>query len=278
MRCFELPQEPSEFKLAKQRLLNSTQHPIANWLEQFGSTAMLASQLKSLTNEQRSALAKLIPLLLCGEQSAVHIFNQESMRLYQNVIANNDQQAQLDYTQALTTLANIEADERYHEQALQHILAALPADKEQHKIKRQAQLFYTQIAHNTATLAEHFQMIAKLDRCVCILMDAVSKSSLQGTELAKLFELIKKDEAKHVGFARKHSLLLQSHDAKAATEQLSFDVQSRLVSLLKTHSATFEHLQIDSQALFERLLYQPFNQLFHQQSSSLHQPLQDFNE
>ena len=278
MRCFELPQEPSELTLAKKRLLNTTQHPIADWLAQFGSAKALATQLQNLTDEQSCALAKLIPLLLCGEQSAVHIFNRESLRLYQSAIDCNDQQAQQDYTQALATLANIEADERYHEQALQQILAALPANKEQHKIKRQAQLFYTQIAHNTASLAEHFQMIAKLDRCVCILMDAVSKSSLQGTELAKLFGLIKKDEAKHVGFARKHSLLLQSYDAIAPPDQTGFDVQSRLVTLLKKHSTTFEHLQIDSRTLFDRLLHQPFNQPYYQQLSTHEQPLQDFNE
>lgn len=269
MRCFEVPSEHKQLSAFKESLLNTAPHPIAQWLEQQAKSSVFSHQLSILTAEQTQALARLIPLLLCGEQSAVHIFNQESLRLCQNIADSSDQQAVLDYSKALEALTYIEADERYHEQALQFILAALPTDKEQHKIKRQAQLFYTRIAQNTASLADHFEMIAKLDRCVCILMDAVSKSSLQGSELATLFELIKKDEAKHVGFARKHSQQLRRADTTQHTDNKDFDVQARLVILLTDHNKTFERLGINSQALFERLL----------KKHSFHEhPLQDIHQ
>ena len=261
MRCFELPQEHADLtQLVQNHAQGSELHPIKSWLDQYTDSPLSID--KMLNPTQAQALAKLIPLLLCGEQSAIHIFNRESLRLYQSSAHNSatkkdtqrNSQAQQYYRDALVALTNIEADERYHEQALQLILSALPVHKEQHQIKRKAQLFYARIAQNTASLAQHFQMIAQLDKCVCILMDAVSKSSLQGTELAKLFELIKKDEAKHVGFAKKHSQLLMSTETASDQTDQPFDVQASLVALLNSHSTTFDSLQIDSQSLFKRLL------------------------
>lgn len=250
MRCFPLPNQSSR-SVSSARLTTECsleQHPISRWIEQTQNDEL------GITDSQADALARLIPLLLCGEQSAVHIFNTEQLRLDRQLACHDHEQRCDDpHYIALQTLARIEADERLHEQALQLVLNKLPTTSEQHKIKRKAQRFYTQITQNTHSIAEHFQMIAKLDSCVCILMDSVAKSSLRDTHLASLFNLIKKDEARHVGFAKKHSRIVRPKSV-ADDSCSTFKVQAQLVELLATESASLNALQINSQALFERLL------------------------
>ncbi|MFT5709140.1 MAG: ribonucleotide reductase beta subunit family protein with ferritin-like domain, partial [Oceanospirillaceae bacterium] len=205
-----------------------------------------------LSKIQQLALANLIPLLLCGEQSAIHVFNTESSRMNQ---ANETLSAinELEQQKAMLYLQQIEADERLHEQALQFILDKLPAASEQHKIKRVAQRFYASIAQQTNTVMQHFQVIAQLDTCVCLLMDAVAKSSIEQSALAELFRLIKKDEARHVNIAKKHSAMLLKNAIKTPIP-IDLKIQQQLVNMLNTQLTALQNLQINSHILFKRIL------------------------
>jgi len=258
MRCFALP----EINLTEPVLINAERSAVHLWLKAHSNSQSLITQ--QLTQRQQLSLAQLVPLLLCGEQSAVHVFHNEQQRLQQiisvdcampdtktaplqNTVAQTQQSAQLN-------LQKIEADERLHEQALQFLLAQLPQHPLQHKSKRIAQQFYAKIQQPGQSIAEHFQSIALLDSCVCILMNAVAKSSIRDSAITELFHLIKKDEAKHVAIARKYSELLcqQSGDSKAFADTRK--VPELLVKMLESQAAAFENLGIDSRDLFVKLL------------------------
>ena len=258
MRCFPIP----ENTLAEAVLISTQRSAVYLWLKAHTNSRPLLTL--QLTQRQQLSLAQLVPLLLCGEQSAVHVFHTEQQRLQQtqsvdcatateqsarlqNISSKHRQLAQLN-------LQKIEADERLHEQALQFLLAQLPQHPLQHKSKRIAQKFYATIQQSEQSIAKHFQGIALLDSCVCILMNAVANSSIRDTAIAELFHLIKKDEAKHVAIARKHSELLSpqagNHQAFAETSNLP----KLLVTMLESQAAAFESLGIDTHQLFAKLL------------------------
>jgi hypothetical protein len=258
MRCFPLPKAIETIQETDINLPNTianashpdlSNHPITQWLATHQHTEFNLSIL------QRNALANLIPLLLCGEQSAVHVFNHEYRRLEESTnqpMSSHDTHSRNNQL-AMQNLQRIEADERLHEQALQFILQTLPKSNDQHKIKRKAQQFYANIQQYSASVAQHFWLISQLDACVCILMNSVARSSIKDSPLAQLFNLIKKDEARHVKIAKQYSLLLAQN---TPTQVLGAkgQVQHQLVQLLKTQSSAFEHLKIDSNTLFNAIL------------------------
>ncbi|WP_271272071.1 hypothetical protein [Aliamphritea hakodatensis] len=220
-RCFPLPEAS---------ITEPDNHPVRHWLERHPDLSVGLSAL------QQTALARLVPLLLCGEQSAIHVFHTEYSR-------REDSQFYL---------AQIEADERLHEIALQRLLQQVPEYENLHRLKRQAQLFYARIQQASDSVARHFYTISQLDACVCVLMNAVANSSIKGTAAAGLFSLIKRDEARHVSIARRHALRLQQDIYEQPP--LDFCIHQGLVSLLQQQTAAFEMLGIDADALFQRLV------------------------
>lgn len=256
LQCFPLP--PSIAAHSKEQKA----HPIQQWLDRYplqpSENTVNENPLHGLTGPQQNALAVLIPLLLCGEQSAVHVFNNEYKRLSQ--ISQPDSTLMAD---SLRDLAIIEADERRHEEALQRLLAHLPEPENLYRIKREAQLFYSRIQRSTPSMVQHFYSIAQLDACVCVLMNTVANGDLQHSEVATLFTLIKKDEAKHVKLATRHVTRLLQLEAsidekdisRRADEQPSTaNLQHQLVTLLQPQTHAFKALGINSENLFKRLL------------------------
>ena len=204
-------------------------HPILHWMEHFPQAA------DELPFKYQIAMAKLIPLLLCGEQSALFVFNKESAR------TTGDSSTK--------ALAEIEADESLHESALQMLLSSLPV-VDSHRTKRLAQKFYASLEKRTHSIAEHFLSISKLDACVCIIMHEISKSSIRYSYTARLFEYIKNDEARHVKIAKTHANLLNP--------SVSFDdghsMRGELINLLSTQKKAFEELDVDFAKLSRRIV------------------------
>ncbi|MGB1238649.1 MAG: hypothetical protein ACPG4U_10595 [Pseudomonadales bacterium] len=225
IRCFALPPVVNGYF--------SEPSAVAQWCLEHREQPM------ALNDTQGEALARLVPLLLCGEQSAVLVFNTENARLAER------ERLSADYLNA------IEADERHHEEALQLLCDKLPQAPQLHRIKRRSQRFYTRIAQEAVSVAEHFATIAALDRCVSILMHTVARSSISGSAAAHLFELIKKDEARHVSVAQHHSEYL--HRGQGALPQAIDWIEEELVEMLRTQEDAFQALDIDSEQLFSRL-------------------------
>jgi len=189
------------------------------------------------------ALAHLIPLLLCGEQSAQLVFNQEIDRLF----SENQEQNQV----MIKSLLEVEADECRHDQALQAILKKLPIIEEKHHIQRQAQHFYTKLGRGESR-CQHFIKIATLDSCVTQLMYEFEHSLLGADHpFALLCGLIKKDEAKHVYVAKHHAQALGATTAMFKQDQRS--VSRLLHQLLATQVEHFDFLGIDLNKIFNTL-------------------------
>lgn len=204
-------------------------HSIIYWMSQFSKARLGLSPI------QQGSMAQLIPLLLCGEQSALFVFHKESTRLSN--------------APSIEALNTIEADESLHEMALQMLLSVLPV-VESHRTKRLAQKFYASIEKRTHSIAEHFLAISQLDACVCVIMNAIVNSSIKETYTAQLFNLIKRDEARHVKIAKSHAVLLNSHVSFGK----DFCIHQELVTLLTTQKKAFEELDVDFSKLSLRLM------------------------
>lgn len=218
---------------------HTTQDYTSRWYQQWQQE--FEQSLLLIKTSQARALGRLIPLLLCGEQSANLVFSQEVERL-----------ADADNAEHIQNLKQIEADEYHHDLALQAVLAAMPQADDVLKIKRRAQKFYTQLGRSE-NLAAHFAQICHLDTCVTIIMSAMSHSDL-GREhiISRLFELIRKDEARHVSICGEHIRYLGA--CRSQYQHQAKQIKQQLVELLTTEQAAFAELGVDSQQLFARIL------------------------
>lgn len=208
-----------------------------SWQQQFKQTDLA----EILSSEQANALARLLPLLMCGEQSAQLVFNQTL------------EQYQADSEQALyQQLAEIEADEQFHDLALQQVFAQLPTPNDLSRITRRAQLFFCRL-NQTKSKQEHFARIRHLDACVTIIMSAMAASALGPQHIiSQLFQHIQKDEARHVKISSQYVRLLGGDNKTILAEAQM--IKRELVNLLSSEKTAFETLSVDSQQLFARIL------------------------
>lgn len=208
-----------------------TGHWFDRWLQQYQAHI-------SLTSAQEESLSQLIPLLLCGEQSAQLVFGSYAAR---KDIQNQSRQA----------LERIELDEHIHEIALQWLLGTVGVPDDLHARKRRAQKFYTAIGQATAP-GMHFANIEQLDSGVCIIMHAITQSNLGKTHpLSKLFEQIKNDEARHVGLSRHYANKLGAAASKRAQNRTA--TRHALANFLSPDGHHFEQLGIDADKLLQRI-------------------------
>lgn len=236
-RCFPLPERTGDF--ADQLTLRDSANGkrIEQWIEQHASSA------KQWLSDEQYALAHLIPLLLCGEQSAQLVFNQEITRLFS---LNDPQNIPM-----LNSLAEVEADEHRHDRALQAVFDSLPKVEKQLKIQRQAQLFYSKLGRGQSR-CQHFIKIATLDTCVTQIMHEFEHSLLGPNHpFARLCGLIKKDEAKHVYIAKHYAQAMGATKEMLSLEQQA--VSKSLHQLLATQEQHFNRLGVDLNKLFNTL-------------------------
>lgn len=195
----------------------------------------------ALSEQHGQALARLIPVLLCGEQSANLVFSAEVQRL-----------ATTHNSSHIESLKRIEADEYFHDLALQGVLGALRPARDLNKIRRRAQVFYAGLG-KCDSLTDHFAQICHLDTCVTIIMSEMALSHPGKNHIVgQLFEHIRQDEARHVRICSDHLRYLGANpkDFKAQAQK----VRAQLVSLLKTEITAFEQLGVDCDRMFIRML------------------------
>jgi uncharacterized ferritin-like protein (DUF455 family) len=209
--CFTMP----ELKIA----LPSKQ--VAKWFDSYANMQFY------FTDIQAESLARIIPLLACGEQSAICVFEKEVSRMKNS-----------GYKSGIQDLQQVVNEEFFHDKLLHNLQIQLPKLNDNNKIKSKAKLFYARIGHQHA-LSTHFLLISKLDACVCKLLNAMEKSNLgKNHPVTYLCNIIKKDEAKHVGISRKHSKALSKKDQFC-------NIEADLLNLLQTEASAFEGLGID---------------------------------
>jgi len=100
-------------------------------------------------------------------------------------------------------------------------------------------------------LTIHFARIAALDSGVCIILSALVRPVARAPVLAELFNRIRRDEARHVGFSRQHSCRLGAN--KSLLEDIAIRARAELVTLLYPLANSFEDLGVDADCLFRRV-------------------------
>lgn len=219
-RCFKLPANISLLER-----LSKNGHRINQWI-----TAQ-SLQGHMFNDRQAEHMARLLPLLLCGEQSAQLVFNQEISRL-----------SQLDEQQLISTLLDVEADEYRHDVALQLAAAEVANQPDFYQVQRQARRFYASLGR-VECFSDHFVRIATLDTCVTHIMHAFEHSNLgKQHPFSQLCNLIKKDEAKHVYVSREHAMSLGAEQADFIDARQQ--VVSQLFGLLLGQQQSFEQMGV----------------------------------
>ncbi len=226
----------SEFRCVNMPV--ARQHVTKTWFRRWYK--MFSHQSLWMSTAHQEALARLVPTLLCGEQSAVSVFHAEAERL--------SRKARI---VSFSIFRSIEADECLHETALQMLCAKLPVAPDLHTIKRRSQRFFLKLGQ-TNSVAQHFSQIAQLDSAVCMLMWHIENSAVGSIPMiGSLTGQIKNDEARHVSISRRHALALgvSRNDHRALGEQ----VFCGLIGLLTPMADSFEAIGVDSDRLFTRL-------------------------
>ncbi|MDN3683056.1 hypothetical protein QWZ04_22375 [Vibrio tapetis subsp. quintayensis] len=212
-------------------LASTSESPVCRWIDEFKDKTIV------FENEHAVALARLLPLLVCGEQSSQWVFYNEYQRASGQSIRYS-----------VIAFEGIVADEQYHEQALDFVQQQLAAPDDLSKLKRRSQRFYMAFGHQD-TLAEHFAQIACLDALVCRIMLAIENGNF-GAEhpFTLLCRMIKQDEARHVTLAKQHALTLGFDKSK--WRDLRKFVGEKLYGLLDSERCAFEQIGVDLDWVF----------------------------
>jgi hypothetical protein len=200
--------------------------------------AKLKDSLSRLSESQLTALGRLLPALLCGEESAFHVFWKEGHRV-SNV--------QVSYSQSLAN--RIAIDELEHERLLQDLRGCCPEPDDAALTLVRARRFFLLMASRDP--AVHFARIAALDSAVCIVLSTLVKPLSRATALVELFNRIRSDEARHVRFSRQHSYELGADTSLLA--DTAAHIRDELVAHLYPLGNSFEDLGVDADHLFRRV-------------------------
>jgi rubrerythrin len=189
---------------------------------------------------EAEALGNLVPYLLCGEESAVHVFYREGRRARQRA---DDRAREL--------MWQIAGEEKVHERLLAQLTTALPAPEQTEAIRLRAHDFFVGLANNDPTV--HFSRVAALDSGVCKIMAALcaAPSVINCPSVQRIFGKIRSDESRHVRISRQYvlDLGLQPAALSGAAENISAD----LVGLLTPGGDAFENMGVDADRLFRRI-------------------------
>lgn len=200
-----------------------------------------AAVLRGLSDRWARGIAGALPAMVCGEESAVIVFDNERRRAPEGLFEGS-----------LAMLARIAAEEEGHEALLRSIAERLPAPVQEASVRRMARRYFASLRSDD--VGTHFSRIAWLDSGVCIILDAIVRSSLRSHAAPALRSALRSivvDEARHVSFARAYAGRL---GVSVADDHESFHrVRGGLVSLLEPCGGAFEDLEVDVHELFERL-------------------------
>jgi hypothetical protein len=202
--------------------------------------------LSALHSQQIQALANLLPLLICGEESASYVFDALA-----NTLAG-----QLD-TALILDLRSITQDEIRHAVYLEHLRASLPTPADRHSAHRAA-VFLSKL--NTPVPVRQLARLAALDSAVCKLLAALLHPAAPISKCAPLAAMLRRiqlDEARHVRITRACVRVLNLSPEQVAAEQAV--VLQAFLTLLQASQADLYTLQIDIDALLRCWLKKPIS-------------------
>ncbi len=195
-----------------------------------------------LEQEPAEALARLLGLLVCGEEAATIAFDGLA-------------HAHTGDPAAAAALHRIADEERVHEGLLNALADRLPPVRDEAGRLSAARRFHVHLGHGDQ--AAHLARIAALDSAVCTLLARLLRpaSPLAGDPvIGAVLRHIGRDEAHHVRISR--ALASARRDARAL-RATAVPVREALVGLLALAADDFETLECDPERLFRDLARLP---------------------
>lgn len=191
--------------------------------------------------KEAEALANLLPFLLCGEESAVHVFFREGRRIRKKA-----------ESAAQDLMWQIAGEEKVHEHMISLLQSKIPPSSDMEAIRRRSHDFFVNMASKEPAL--HFARVAGLDSGVCKIMAALcaARAISNSPNVHRVFSKVRSDEARHVRISRRYVLDLGLPPAtlSSAAEQIC----SELVTLLEPAGGALEAVGVDSDRLFRHIL------------------------
>lgn len=188
-----------------------------------------------LRHHHAAALARLIPILGCGEEAAALAFDGLARA------SNAD-------PLACAALRQIAADERLHDGLMHDLADALPNIADEAAIRAARRLHIRLAAGGTAM---HLAKIASLDAAVCTILSRLLRPGLPLADdgfVEATLRRIRRDEARHVALSR--ALVLAS-GSSAQLRDAGAESRGALAAVLMLEADAFEALQVDP-GLLER--------------------------
>jgi len=185
-----------------------------------------------------NALAELLPVLLCGEESAALAMD--------HIAGSRDAQDEM-----RAALARIALDELEHQALLQRIRAALPVPHDDPELHAAMRRFFMRLASRDP--ATHCARIAAVDSAVCLLLGDLRRRrrpiALEPT-LNTVVARIHRDEARHVAVMSRYAAELpRSHGGHDDV----IEARHGLTRLLERRAVAMEDLGVDPDRLFKSL-------------------------
>lgn len=199
------------------------------------------SLLLGVDDESQLAVARILAILVCAEESAVNVFHHECNRIPAAQVVADEQ-----------ALREIETEERVHAWLIHAARSHLPVPDDIDAIRRRTRRLFMRVA--SRDVPTHFARLTGLDSGVCISLSALLGSAkvnkIQG--FARLIKHIRRDEATHVKKSRDHAVDLgfnpdQFHECYDLT-------RGGMVGMLEPIASSFETLGVDPDRLFKRLM------------------------
>ena len=189
-----------------------------------------------LGDEAAHALARLVPLLGCGEEAAALAFGEMAER-------EDDPVTQV----ALDAIA---CEERVHDALLRGLAAALPP-VDARSMTRMARRFHIDLGRGPPVA--HLARIAAIDAGVCTILSRVLRSGgavAADTGVAGLLSRIRRDEARHVMLSR--TIAIGRAEGRALND-VAAGAREALADVLTLAGDAFEVLGVDPARLFADL-------------------------
>lgn len=203
-----------------------------NWCFLTRRTDALSTQpaaASSLRQDRANALARLIPILGCGEEAAALAFDGLARASKANPVAS-------------AALRQIAAEERVHDGLMHAMADALPPVSGEAALRAARRLHIRLGAGGTAM---HLAKIAALDAAVCTILSRLLRPGLPIAEdrLAHcVLSRIRRDEARHVAMSR---ALVLADGTTAQLREVGAEARGALASVLMIEADAFETLQVD---------------------------------
>jgi hypothetical protein len=183
-----------------------------------------------------TALAELLQVLSCGEESAALTFDH---------LGNSWHERSLSW--ALTRIA---ADEREHHELLTGLRASLPEPRQDPSLQATMRRFFMRLADRDMMV--HCVRIVAIDSAVCRVLGMLrcrGKPLASDLRVGSILKRIHKDEARHVAIASRCATpLLQSVRGR----EIAADALERMTQVLGLRADSLESLSVDPDRLFAR--------------------------